>query len=382
MKAALKTLGPKNVIVCTNKTDNGISNWQPSLLRHAKEFGVRAVDLEDCYSINDLIFISLEFDRIIKPNNFKSDRLYNIHFSKLPSYKGVYTSAWPILNGDTESGVTLHRIDQGIDTGEVIDQYTFELATSETARSLYFKYQKWAKGIFDHNIDKLLANQITSTPQPPIKSSYYGLGSINYRNLQIDTKNTAEKIGNQLRAFSFREYQLPNINGLTVGHYEITRDRSKLPAGTLTKINDSTAVLSTIDYDLLLHKDFYEELFLALDSDDPSSIEKAIKSGCNPNLTNKHGWSPLMISAFRGNLELCKLLIDMGADPNATNKNGTTVLMYAKDACIKTCSFELCDYLIKSGSDPMLSDLFGKTVLDHAKEKNQTDAVIYFEGFA
>ena len=59
------------------------------------------------------------------PKNFLNARLYNIHFSYLPAYKGMFTSALPIKNGEVDSGVTLHKIESGIDTGDIIDQIKF-----------------------------------------------------------------------------------------------------------------------------------------------------------------------------------------------------------------------------------------------------------------
>ncbi|MCU7960856.1 MAG: hypothetical protein KZQ58_12860 [gamma proteobacterium symbiont of Bathyaustriella thionipta] len=120
----VERFGMQSVVVCPNRSDKGISDWQPSLRRHANEMGVKVVSLSNLYDIEDLIFISLEFDQIIDPGQFRTSQLYNIHFSKLPAYKGMYTSAWPILNGELESGVTLHRIDHGIDTGDIIDQHS------------------------------------------------------------------------------------------------------------------------------------------------------------------------------------------------------------------------------------------------------------------
>ena len=74
-----------------------------------------------------IFFISLEFDKIINTSLFKTTNLFNIHFSLLPRYKGMYTSILPILNGDKISGVTLHKIDRGIDTGDIIDKCSFRL---------------------------------------------------------------------------------------------------------------------------------------------------------------------------------------------------------------------------------------------------------------
>lgn len=46
----------------------------------------------------------VEFDRIIKIDKFKSDKLFNIHFSLLPEYKGMYPSVLPILHNNKCSG--------------------------------------------------------------------------------------------------------------------------------------------------------------------------------------------------------------------------------------------------------------------------------------
>ncbi len=46
----------------------------------------------------------------------------NIHSSLLPKYRGVHPVSWALINGESETGVTLHRIDDGIDTGEILVQ--------------------------------------------------------------------------------------------------------------------------------------------------------------------------------------------------------------------------------------------------------------------
>lgn len=130
----------ENIFVVINKTDSGVNLWQKSLKKYALDNNIKIKTLEDCYDIKDLIFFSLEFDRIIKTEFFKTKKMYNIYFSLLPAYKGMYTSALPIINGEKYSGVTLHKIDNGIDTGDIIDQIKFEIDLNDTARDLYLKY--------------------------------------------------------------------------------------------------------------------------------------------------------------------------------------------------------------------------------------------------
>lgn len=202
-----------DILVLPNKNDIGIDTWQKSLKKFAIDNQIRILDLYSLYNIKDLIFISLEYDTIIKTELFESTRLYNIHFSKLPSYKGMFTSVWPIINGEKKSGVTLHRIDNGIDTGDIIDSIEFNIDINWTSRDLYYKYLEKAFELFKRNIFNIINDNIISKEQSAIGSTYYSNKSIDYRNIVINLDKTGFEIYNQIRAFIFKEYQLPTICG-------------------------------------------------------------------------------------------------------------------------------------------------------------------------
>ncbi len=121
---------------CPNRTDDGISCWQPSLLHFASELSIEVVTLNTLQEMDNLIFLSLKFNRIVGSAVFKSKRLYNIHFSALPAYKEMYISALPILHGAHLSGDMLHEIDPWIDTAPIIDQAISDLPETWTARDL------------------------------------------------------------------------------------------------------------------------------------------------------------------------------------------------------------------------------------------------------
>jgi len=378
---SIELYGGEKIVVCPNPSDDGISRWQPSLRRFAYEFGINVVKLEDLYEINDLIFLSLEFEKIIRPEKFLSTQLFNIHFSNLPSYKGMFTSAWPILNGELQSGVTLHKIDSGIDTGEIIDQKIFDISPNETARTLYFKYLKYGLNLFKENVRNLVEKNYTSTPQKYSNSSYFSKNSINYSDLNINLNNTAEIISREIRAFSFREYQLPNIKNMRVGSHQIMTQRSNLKPGSLIQKNDGW-ILSTIDYDVFLEEDlsnvFFDWLNLPVNN---RSCTFSVEQRQFINFKNENGWTPLMVAAFNGDQYACQTLLSLGADINQTNLNGTTTLMYAKNYCSRIKNFDLCKFLIKNGSNPHQKDYFGKNVLDYAILNNQTDVVNFFNGY-
>lgn len=62
----------------------------------------------------------------------------NYHPSLLPKYRGGSAINWAIINGETESGVTIHFIDQGVDTGPILLQERVTIAPDDTVKSLYF----------------------------------------------------------------------------------------------------------------------------------------------------------------------------------------------------------------------------------------------------
>lgn len=238
-----------------NSTDDGMDSWQKSFRKFVSEHPkIQLTTLEEMYNIVDLVFISTEYDRIIKPYLFRSVQLYNIHFSLLPAYKGVYTSALPILNGELYTGVTLHCIDSGIDTGDIIAQTVIRISNKETAYSLYHKFLKKGTILLTKNMDKLLQGNFTSYPQSSKGSSYYSKQAIDYSNLSINLNCTAQQIDQQIRAYYFPVYQIPVVHNTQIGSAKILKSKSKQKSGYVLKETDEYILLSTIDYDIKLFK--------------------------------------------------------------------------------------------------------------------------------
>lgn len=238
-----------------NRNEPGEDNWQHSYLKYILgEPRVTLSTLEQMYAIEDLIFISTEYDRILRPHLFKTKYLYNIHFSLLPAYKGVYPSVWPILNGEEYAGVTLHKMDQGIDTGDIIAQEQFKLSNRETSFSLYTRLiAEGAKLVVKH-IDKLVSNHFKAHTQQAKGSTYYSKKSIDYSNLTVDLNVTAVQLDRQVRAFYFPAYQVASIHNTPIKSSKITRNRSIAKPGTIVKETALWMKVATIDYDVILYK--------------------------------------------------------------------------------------------------------------------------------
>ena len=90
---AKESISKENLLILPGPEDSGIDDWQPSLLKFAQDNKLNITTLEELYKIDDLIFLSLEYSQLIKPHLFNSDALFNVHFSLLPAYKGMYIQA-------------------------------------------------------------------------------------------------------------------------------------------------------------------------------------------------------------------------------------------------------------------------------------------------
>lgn len=243
-----------NIYALINRNEPGEDNWQQSYLKYIKsEPHVKLSTLEQMYEIEDLVFMSVEYDRIIRPHLFKTKYLYNIHFSLLPAYKGVYPSVWPILNGEEYAGVTLHKMDQGIDTGDIIAQKRFKLSSKETSFSLYTRLIDEGTKLVVKHVDKLIANRYTTRQQSAMGSTYYSKKSIDYANLTIVLNVTAAQLDRQIRAFYFPAYQVARVYGHAIQRCVITKQKSTERPGTILEETETYIKLATIDYNIILY---------------------------------------------------------------------------------------------------------------------------------
>ena len=370
LRAVLSEAPPEwRILAVANRTDEGKDGWQPSFQKFAASMPrVELVDLGALYSVEDVLLLSVEFDKLIDPARFDSERLFNIHFSLLPAYKGMYTSCHPILNGETQSGVTLHRIDPGIDTGEIIDQERIEIEDHLRCSALYIRYLNAGIQIIARNLPALIGKVERSAPQPQTGSTYYSKKSVDYENVQIDLKATAFQIQRQINAFHHRAYQLPIVSGEAVSAVRILAQRSCRKAGEILDRTEDRIRLATVDYDCDLVLDRFGDLREAIETDNAERCGTILD--LDTSLLGEfsaEGWTPLIIASWLGRAEIVDLLLRKGADANFANPKGTTPLMYAKDAFLRSSDPASLERLLANGADAARRDMYGKKLLDYVE---------------
>ncbi len=213
VKFISKIIPKKNILILTNKSDKGIDNWQPSLKKFAKKNKFKIINLKKLYNINNLIFISIEYETLINTNKFLSKELFNFHFSLLPKYRGCHTNFFQIYNGEKFSGVTLHKIDNGIDSGPVIDQIRFPIGKNTNAFKNYHNLMNVSLKLLIKNFSKILNFKYKTQKQVLKNGSYYARDSIDYNKMKyFNLKKLNLKHFNRIKAFIFPPMQLPFLN--------------------------------------------------------------------------------------------------------------------------------------------------------------------------
>lgn len=114
----------------------------------------------------DLIWVN-SYSMIVRPDVLALPRLggLNLHGGLLPRYRGSNPTQWAILNGETETGVTLHEMADGLDTGAIIDRRVVPLLFEDTWQVVYSRIAEATDELIASHLPSILSGQWTATPQ-------------------------------------------------------------------------------------------------------------------------------------------------------------------------------------------------------------------------
>ncbi|MBS6939665.1 MAG: hypothetical protein KH161_11525 [Lachnospiraceae bacterium] len=185
---------------------------------YAKENNIRKYTLNDLvenFDENDLdLGLLCRFSKIVKKDIislFKTG-LINMHGGLLPEFAGLYSCNYSILYNSKVGGGTLHFVDEGIDTGNIIKRCEFEITDEDTGFSVFQKTQiALFEGMMEI-IPKVLDNSIISIPisefiNKGYESRYFNKKSIElYKELKEGELFTEEGL-RRIRAFDFPGYE-------------------------------------------------------------------------------------------------------------------------------------------------------------------------------
>jgi len=99
---------------------------------------------------------------------------YNLHGSLLPDYRGRCPVNWVLVNGETQTGVTLHHMVRKADAGDIVGQRIVSIAPDDTAFTLYGKLCAEAGILLDELLPLMKVGQAPRIPQELSRGSYFG----------------------------------------------------------------------------------------------------------------------------------------------------------------------------------------------------------------
>ena len=122
----------------------------------------------------------------------------NMHGSLLPKYRGRVPVNWAILHGETQTGATLHIMEEKPDAGDIVSQKTVQIGPDETAFEVFEKVAKAAQITLSDVLPELLLGNVPKRPNRLQEGSYFG--GRKPEDGRIDWNMPAEQVYNLVRA--------------------------------------------------------------------------------------------------------------------------------------------------------------------------------------
>ena len=124
-------------------------------------------------------------------------RIINLHISLLPWNRGADPNFWSVAD-QTPSGVTIHVIDEGIDTGPILFQSALKIGPDDTLSNSYWKLRSAVEVLFRDSWPAIRAGKITARPQTGPGSSHHSVDKDRFFYLLPDGWDTTVKVARKI----------------------------------------------------------------------------------------------------------------------------------------------------------------------------------------
>jgi methionyl-tRNA formyltransferase len=224
-------------LAVTHRDDLAERIWFASVAALARDHGIRVLRDPDNPDIEkelrkivpDFIF-SFYYRRMLPPPVLKLAKrgAFNMHGSLLPKYRGRAPVNWAILNGENETGATLHEMVAKPDAGRIVDQERVPIGPDDLAVEVFHKVTDAAEVVLKRSLKGILSGTAKLQPQDLSRGSYFG--GRRPEDGRIDWSKSAREIHNLVRAVA-PPYPGAFTDGLRINKTRL-EDRAA-PAGRL-----------------------------------------------------------------------------------------------------------------------------------------------------
>lgn len=229
-----RVLTPPPVKVCAE--ENSLTVFQPETLRDETA-------AEILKELNPDIIVVVAYGKILPKEILDIPRLgcVNAHASLLPKYRGASPIQWAIVKGESVTGVTTMYMDEGMDTGDILETVSVDINPEETAEQLFCRLSSISAELTISTLDKIEKGNIVPCPQPSDGASYAPI--IKKEMARLDFNKTAEELHNAVRGYYSWPCAFFELSGKRI-KVIVSRVGAKTdkPAGTVVKAEDELVI--------------------------------------------------------------------------------------------------------------------------------------------
>lgn len=170
----------------------------------------------------------------------------NVHASLLPAYRGAAPIQWAVINGDKESGVTIMQMDEGIDTGDMIEKVVVPIAEDETGGGLFDKLSQAGAKLCVKVLQDLEDGKAVREKQPEESTTPYAR-MIDKKMGSIDWEKPAKEIEQLIRGLNPWPSAYTRLQGKTLKIWkaEVLLEHSQEAPGQITEVTKDSIVVQT-----------------------------------------------------------------------------------------------------------------------------------------
>ena len=242
-----KTMQYPPVKECALK--HGLEIFQPTKIRES-------ANVEYLRSYNADIIIVVAFGQIM-PKSILDMPKYgciNVHASLLPKYRGAAPIQWAVINGDEVTGVTTMKMNEGIDTGDMIAKRQVRLAEDETGGSLFEKLAEVGATLCVETMEMLEQGTAEFTPQNSEEATHTSM--IRKELGEIDWKKPAIEIERLIRGLNPWPSAFTHLNGKTfkIWRAKVEEGTSDYKVGQICEVTKDSLKVQTGEGILVLQE--------------------------------------------------------------------------------------------------------------------------------
>jgi len=208
---------------------------QPEKLKNNAAFKSRLSSLQP-----DIVVV-VAYGKIIPPDLFSIPKhgFINVHTSLLPKYRGAAPIQWALLKGEKETGVTIMRVDETLDTGAIILQEKLEIKPDDDVVSLFEKLFAAGGPLLLKALQQIENGEAHYSEQSAADASF--APALSRESGEIDWKKPAEEINNQVRALLLWPGAHTFYHGqmIKILKSQVVEGKAALP-GTIVEINKNS----------------------------------------------------------------------------------------------------------------------------------------------